>query len=221
MADLTIEQKLEGLEFWAICPSQGDGFASRKRTMQVEGPYSSEHEASIRGHGGGWGWVVVGPVSSLTEVMEQRPDLFVTPNAYTSRMPEGHEYPMARDLGSQGPLIDTIARVCLGRDVGDRTFLSLTPQGQERGVKLEHRERSDGSQVGVIIEPDSAGELREHLHIYYGTDWDLSDEHLRAEAERALEKVRQSGRRWSWKVLAGEALRQDREPPSDKEASHV
>lgn len=219
MTDLTDAQKRDGLEFWAICPSQADGFV-RKRTMQIEGPYTSEHEASIRGHGGEWGWVVVGPVRSLAEVMEQRPELFVTPNAYTSEMPEGHEYPTARGLGSQGPLIDTIARVCLGRGPDDRTFLSLTPSGVDREIEVEHRERRNGALVGAIIEHrDDVIKLREHLFVCFGTDWGLSDERLRHAADRAQEKVRQSGYRWSWKALAGEALKQDQEPPT--ESSHA
>lgn len=60
-------------------------------------------------------------------------------------------------------------------------------------------------------EPSDATKLRAHLHIHYGTDWGLSDERLQEVAEREQERVRISGRRWSWKALAADALHRDQE----------
>lgn len=54
--------------------------------------------------------------------------------------------------------------------------------------------------------------LREHLIIYYGTDWDVTDDALLAAAKEARDRVQRSGRRWSWTVLAGEALKRDLQP---------
>lgn len=60
-----------------------------------------------------------------------------------------------------------------------------------------------------MAEQTDVEKLREHLMIYYGTDWGASDDHLRAVATREQERVRVTGRRWSWTVLAGEALKRE------------
>jgi hypothetical protein len=56
------------------------------------------------------------------------------------------------------------------------------------------------------VPQEDVDELRAFLQAQEGTDRHLCDEHL-AEAVRDA-RARVGGRRWSWKVLAREALRQ-------------
>jgi hypothetical protein len=57
---------------------------------------------------------------------------------------------------------------------------------------------------------DDVTELRGFLHARYRTDWQLSDEQLAAAVEDGRERAQTSG--WSWKVLAGKALRETNGP---------
>jgi hypothetical protein len=59
---------------------------------------------------------------------------------------------------------------------------------------------------------NAAERLREYLLMAEGTDYGLSDDELQAIAEREIERVRESGRRWSWTVLAADAIRKAQSP---------
>lgn len=64
---------------------------------------------------------------------------------------------------------------------------------------------------GTMTDQSDAERLREHLLKpgYGGTDYGLTDEELTAYAEAARARIH--GRRWSWIILAGEAIQKDRE----------
>lgn len=51
-------------------------------------------------------------------------------------------------------------------------------------------------------------DFREHLQRFYKTDFGVSDERIREVAGPIKERVQASGRRRSWKYLAGEALKE-------------
>lgn len=57
--------------------------------------------------------------------------------------------------------------------------------------------------------------LRTHLWQFYGTDYDASDRMLAEVARREQLRVRKTGRRWSWTVFAGEAIRRNYEGATD------
>ena len=60
----------------------------------------------------------------------------------------------------------------------------------------------------------AAKKLRTYLLRAGGDDYGLSDEHLQAVAEAQMERVRRSGRRWSWVVFAAAEVRRAQEGAS-------
>jgi hypothetical protein len=63
-------------------------------------------------------------------------------------------------------------------------------------------------------DPDrEVADLRSMLLQRYGSDFNSSDDELRAVLEKAKARVERSGRRWSRKVLAAEDLKRAHDGP--------